>query len=207
MQASPFRATATSVALAALVGTTLLTGCDDSGSEGGSTPTSSASSTTSAPSSPPASSTSASPTSSALGPGLPGVPANARANTEAAAIAFTKHYINQVNHTRMAPKTGVIEPFGLPGCKSCTAFAGSIQYLKENGERYSAPLLLVSRATRITGESGMVIQVGFNATTVPVIGRDGTTSRTQRASADYVAVYFLRWAADGWRVKEIKEAA
>ena len=208
MQSRSVRTAAVAAALSALLGTTLA-GCggdsaDAGGSSSSSAGTPAATSSSAAPSSSAATTTAASPTSTELGPGLPGVPANARANTEAAAIAFAKHYFARLNDLRQHPVAGVIDKYALPGCKSCAGFAGHVAKLAQDGRRNTGPFVRVKNGTRITGESGMAIAVELDQLPVETVDRGGSTTGRLKSAPGMRAIEFLTWTSGGWRVKEIQ---
>ncbi|KNX38864.1 hypothetical protein [Luteipulveratus halotolerans] len=207
MPSRSVRTAAVAAALSALLGTTLA-GCggDSAGagasSAASSTPTASSSSAVASSSA--TTSTAASPTSTKLGPGLPGVPADARANTEAAAIAFVKHYFTQINATGRQPRTGVLEPYGLPGCKSCTAYAGNVQGLVKKKQHNSGDAAIVHHVNRIAGEAGMVIRAEFDQAAIDVVENGGNVSYRYPLVKNAAGVFFLTWGGQGWRIAKIQ---
>ncbi|MDE9367248.1 hypothetical protein PZ938_16635 [Luteipulveratus sp. YIM 133132] len=197
--------TTAAAAVLAVASAGVLSGCGGDDAKAGGSPTAASSlSTASMASSSATPSTSSAPSSSALGPGLPGVPANARANTTDAAIAFTQHYFGLVNRVRMQPKSGSFDGYGLPSCKSCAALNKSAHSLAENGQRLSSPLFGLTAVSRIAGETGMALRVNYDQPKVSVIEADGTSSRSEDAKAGASAVVFLQWSPAGWRISKIQ---
>lgn len=205
MQARSWRTSTSAAVLAAVVGSVALAGCggdepDDALTSAAQPSSTLATSTTTAPAS---TSTTAS-TTAAQGPGLPGVPANARTNSPEAAAAFVRHYIDQVNAIGQAPRKGVLEKFGLPGCKACAAFSGTVSGLVDHSSRYSGPTMDVQVARQVVGESGMAIQVQYDQPAVSILGQDGQASQKLPATVGESGVFLLQWSGAGWRVQEIK---
>ncbi|MDF8265163.1 DUF6318 family protein [Luteipulveratus flavus] len=198
--------TAAAAAVLAVACAGALSGCGGDADAGGSpTAPSSSSSTplaTSTSTAVPASS--AAPTSSALGPGLPGVPPDARANTEPAAIAFAKHYYDQLNRVRMSPSAGLLDGYGLGTCKPCSGFAANVKKMASSGERNSGPAVRVLDARRLTAERGMIIQVDIDQEPVSVLARDGSVVRSYQSVKGVQTVVFLTWSDGGWRIANIQ---
>ncbi|MDF8265182.1 hypothetical protein [Luteipulveratus flavus] len=199
--------TTAAAAVLAVASAGVLSGCGGDDAKAGGSPTAaSSSSTASTASSSAAPATSSAPSSSALGPGLPGVPANARANTTDAAIAFTKHYIQKMVQVGAKPQKGVIEPYGLAGCKACDGYSDYIGRLIQDRQHESGAVITIVDGERITGEKGVVVRTTFDQSTYRIVGSDGSAVRTVQKQR-FGVVYFLRWTAGGWRVAESKSTS
>jgi hypothetical protein len=58
------------------------------------------------------------------------VPAEARANTPAGAIAFAKHFFGLVNRAYTTPQAGLLPPLSTANCKTCAAFESTAARLR-----------------------------------------------------------------------------
>ncbi|WP_425460982.1 hypothetical protein [Leekyejoonella antrihumi] len=119
-------------------------------------------------------------------------------------MAFTKHYIDNVNKTGLHPKIGVLEALAAPTCKTCNNLADSVTTLVSSKQHYSAEVEIIRSAHRVTGEPGMVIEVLVDQPEISVLNQNGSTSRSVPSTINSGLVFFLDWTKAGWRVHEIK---
>jgi len=164
--------------------------------------------------SPPPSSTSAPPSSASasssatLGPGAPGVPANARANTEAAAIAFVKYYEKVSGDLRVHPKTGVFPTMSLPSCKTCVQLEDLMKKMVRKGHHYPHPPSRVTKVERLLPTEGMWIWVWWDQV-IPTDTLDASNNVVEadngsEGTKNLAFVYDVKWTAGGWKIATIK---
>ncbi len=115
-----------------------LVGCTSSPAESGSTsgPTGGATSV-------PATSTATSPSSGTATGSATGtlaypadVPAEARVNSPAGAMAFARHFFAQANLAYTSPRSGLLPPLSTSNCKTCAAFEATASRYVREGLRY-----------------------------------------------------------------------
>jgi hypothetical protein len=67
------------------------------------------------------------------------IPKAARAHTPQGAEAFARFYLEQVNKAWMVPDPELIRPYAQPGCKTCSNFTKTAEWLRREQLRYSGP--------------------------------------------------------------------
>ena len=64
------------------------------------------------------------------------VPAEARVNSPAGAMAFARHFFAQANLAYTSPRSGVLPPLSTSNCKTCAAFEATASRYVREGLRY-----------------------------------------------------------------------
>ena len=191
--------------LAAAVGLALLAGCGQTvepspppTSEDALTTTSAAADETEA-----APTTEAPETEEPEAEGPPEMPDEATEQTEAGAEAFALHYIDLINYKGMHPQTGLLEPLGADGCKSCANHEETVQYSVEHSEVLSAPLWSPNdtKATLFAADDA-VVHVDVKQHALEVL--DASGSAVDKVPAGNYELVFELQPADPWRIKSIK---
>ena len=184
-----------------------LVGCTSSPAESGSTsgPTGGATSV-------PATSTATSPSSGTATGSATGtlaypadVPAEARVNSPAGAMAFARYFFAQVNKAYTTPQAGLIAPLSTANCKTCAAAEqNAIDYLA-SGRRYDRDALAVLEVS-INPETlaqGHTIDVAAHQLPARIINTSGATTEQIK---DVKAVFVLRVirVGEAWRIDSVK---
>jgi Family of unknown function (DUF6318) len=147
--------------------------------------------------------TTASPTPVPLPP-PPALPAVARENTKAGAVAFAQHYVDLVNH---AAATGEVLPlyrFSSATCKSCSTAAATIEGIYGGGGAI--------RQYRWTLRRYNTIQTGHSREWLVVLGirssphtvNDPTVDQSRRlAGGNFAISMYVKWNRSGWTVSRM----
>ena len=183
--------------LAALAVAASVAGCSDAGSElvGAPVASSVASSTrppaSTVPSAPPSVSPSASPSYQ--------VPAAARAQSEAGAIAFVKFYFDQMNKAWMGPDTKLLPPLSDPECQSCAAMQDRAAAFVTAGDRLDRPiakvLSTVTRDGAPPGQLFLVVRIRQNE--ARTLDDQGVSKDVQERSERTRQIAVI-WKEDRW---------
>jgi hypothetical protein len=64
------------------------------------------------------------------------VPAEARVNSPAGAMAFARHFFAQANLAYTSPRSGLLPPLSTSNCKTCAAFEATASRYVREGLRY-----------------------------------------------------------------------
>ena len=75
------------------------------------------------------------------------VPAEARVNSPAGAMAFARHFFAQVNKAYTTPQAGLIAPLSTANCKSCAAYEKHAADYVGRAVRYDRPAIVVQEIT------------------------------------------------------------
>jgi hypothetical protein len=133
------------------------------------------------------------------------VPAEARANTPAGAIAFAKHFFGQVNKAYTTPQAGLIAPLSDLNCLSCASFADNADGYTRLGQRYSVEPIQVIEATtaKESPSSGGSVDVVLKQRAAKLIDPVGTVldTFTEKQGAFLVQ---LQHRTEGWIVQKIQ---
>lgn len=192
------------VIVAAAVGLALLAGCGDPvepspppTSEDALTTTSDAATETEA-----APTTEAPQTEEPEAQGPPEMPEEATEQTEAGAEAFALHYIDLINYTGMHPETGLLEPLGADGCKSCANHEESVTYGVEEGDYLQSATFLADDADVLVTDNAARVSVPIEQQAQSYLN-DGVAIDRKLEAAEATLVFRLAWD-DGWQVSEIQ---
>lgn len=120
-------------------------GCTNSPAGPVSTTSATASGVTITPAPPTSAPRTTSATASAVYPA--DVPAEARVNSPAGAMAFARYFFAQVNKAYTTPQAGLIAPLSTPNCKSCAAYEKHAADYVGRSLRYDRPAIAVQEIT------------------------------------------------------------
>jgi len=179
------------VAVVAAVGLGL-TGCSDPGTPSDTLPT--------------AVSTSASPTLEPLGPADFPVPADAREQTEAGAVAAAEYYFGLLNYTQAIPTGQPLREFS-DGCADCESIAASQDQDAVDGVAIQGGQFTVASAAAEIVESGsanVAVRIDRDASAAVSAGGTSIEGRSGPAATLSGGV-LLRWdgVRDVWVVTQI----
>jgi hypothetical protein len=133
------------------------------------------------------------------------VPAEARVNSPAGAMAFARYFFAQVNKAYTTPQAGLIAPLSTANCKTCAAAEqNAIDYLA-SGRRYDRDALAVLEVS-INPETlaqGHTIDVAAHQLPARIINTSGATTEQIK---DVKAVFVLRVirVGEAWRIDSVK---
>ena len=133
------------------------------------------------------------------------VPAEARVNSPAGAMAFARYFFAQVNKAHTTPQAGLIAPLSTANCKTCAAAEqNAIDYLA-SGRRYDRDALAVLEVS-INPETlaqGHTIDVAAHQLPARIINTSGATTEQIK---DVKAVFVLRVirVGEAWRIDSVK---
>jgi hypothetical protein len=190
-----------------------LVGCTSgpagSGLTGSSTVSGSAASTTTGSSSTSSVTSSATSTTGATLTYPADVPAEARVNSPAGAMAFARYFFAQVNKAYTTPQAGLIAPLSTANCKSCAAFEKTAGDFVVDGQRYDRQALEVLE-TSLSPEPApagtLIIDVVAKQFPAKVITGSGSIVRTITERQGIFVVRLAR--GDGvWTVDSIQVQA
>lgn len=179
---------------AVLAGGITVAGCGGDQSAGSSSPTSSAASPSVSATKPPASpsvSPSASPSYS--------VPAAARVQSEAGAIAFVKFFWSEVNRSWMEPSSNVLPVLSDPHCAACSGLQERAEALVADRQRYDAAPATVRSLTQLEGAppGQMFFTMALHQNAARTIDSNGKTVDTAIAK-DSTRRIAVIWKAERW---------
>jgi hypothetical protein len=187
-----------------------LVGCTSSpagsGSTGSSTVSGSAASTTTGSSSTSSVTSSATSTTGATLTYPADVPAEARVNSPAGAMAFARYFFAQVNKAYTTPQAGLIRPLSDATCLSCASFADNADGYVQKSQRYSTDpirILEVSVAPDPEPQDGRLVDLVARQQKATLIDFAG---RVQDSFSEKEGVFLinLRWSGQGWFVRKIQ---
>ena len=186
-----------------------LVGCTSgpagSGLTGSSTVSGSAASTTTGSSSTSSVTSSATSTTGATLTYPADVPAEARVNSPAGAMAFARYFFAQVNKAYTTPQAGLIAPLSTANCKTCAAAEQNASDYLASGRRYDRDALAVLEVS-INPETlaqGHTIDVAAHQLPARIINTSGATTEQIK---DVKAVFVLRVirVGEAWRIDSVK---
>jgi hypothetical protein len=134
------------------------------------------------------------------------VPAEARANTPAGAIAFAKHFFGLVNRAYTTPQAGLLTPLSTANCKTCAAFESTAADFVAQSQRYdrAAVSILEVAIDSDPPPAGMtLVDVVVDQLPAKVIDSKGSTV-TAITGRRGVFVVQLQFAPAGWAVDTIQ---
>ena len=127
------------------------------------------------------------------------VPAAARVQSEAGAVAFVKFYFDQMNKAWMGPDTNLLLPLSDPGCKSCANLQDEAATLRKDGERLDRPAVTVLAVdVRPDAPPGQVFLVArLRQNDAQRVDRQGVVKAAMEASEGTRQVAVI-WKEDRW---------
>jgi len=134
------------------------------------------------------------------------VPPEARVNSDAGAIAFTRHFFAQVNKAYTTPQSGLISPLSTPNCKSCASNEATSANLAKDGRRYDGPaieLQEVSIHPEPAGPDRALLMVTARQLPAKIIDRSGSVDSTLDAKLGLLVVQ-LQYDKNAWKCDSIK---
>ncbi len=179
-------------------------GCTNSPAGPVSTTSATASGVTITPAPPTSAPRTTSATASAVYPA--DVPAEARVNSPAGAMAFARYFFAQVNKAYTTPQAGLIRPLADPTCLSCASFAENADVYVQKGQRYSTEpirVLEVTPAPDAGPADGRLIDVVARQQKATLLD---ATGRPQDTFSEKEGIFLvnLRWSEDRWYVRKIQ---
>ena len=135
--------------------------------------------------------------------GPTGVPAAARAHTDAGRIAFATYYVQQINETGKHPKAGVLEPLALPTCKSCTNYSGTVRELVSGKTRYTGDSFQIVDTVFPEVANHDVVEVTCEGLRLQEVDGQGRVVQTYPKDGRGGLVFYIAWS-HSWKVSEIK---
>lgn len=137
------------------------------------------------------------------------VPAEARVNSPAGAIAFARHFFAQVNKAYTTPQAGLIAPLSTSNCKSCDAFERTAQGFVLDGQRYdhiALEVLETSLNPDTTLPLSTSVDVVAHQFAAKVVNNSGATVRTVTERRGIFVVRLTRpagiWVVDSIQVQQ-----
>lgn len=202
------------VIFAVALGLGLLAGCDN-GAEPAPPPTSQDALTTAtvepAPQDEVEATTDAAPATSEAAPttaepteeagGAPEMPDEAKEQTEAGAEAFALHYLDLINYTGMHPETGLLEPLGAEGCKSCDNHEDAVAYGVEHGDYLEQDTFTLDTPMTIFTEDSARVAIPA-VQQAQTFYRDGQEIDREIEQEEASLIVRVVWDG-GWKVSEI----
>ena len=134
------------------------------------------------------------------------VPAEARVNSPAGAMAFARYFFAQVNKAYTTPQAGLIRPLSDATCLSCASFADNADGYVQKSQRYSTDpirILEVSVAPDPEPQDGRLVDLVARQQKATLIDFAG---RVQDSFSEKEGVFLinLRWSGQGWFVRKIQ---
>ena len=189
-------------ATAGLLGACTTTGAGPTPTAGGSASGSSQSSGSTPSSAVPTTS----PSNSAALPYPTDVPAEARANTEAGAIAFARHFFAQLNKAYTTPRAGLIAPLSTSTCKSCAAYEEHASTYITQHAHYNMDALQVKSAS-VSSDTDpaatLVLDVAIRQLPARLINAQGATVEEYDDQQATLVLYVVR-SGDKWLANSVK---
>jgi hypothetical protein len=105
----------------------------------------------------PSPSRSPSPTATSTTPTPPALPAAAKKNTKAGAIAFVRHYVEVLNYAQESGDVEAIRELSSTACETCKSVAGVISDLYERGGTVKGGERTVGRHVAQRGSGGWLV--------------------------------------------------
>jgi hypothetical protein len=135
------------------------------------------------------------------------IPTAARAHTPQGAEAFARFYLEQVNEAWMAPDPELIRPYALESCKTCANMVETAEWLLQQHYRYDGAPSDIGPSIPLpkSSQDRVFIDVSTNQLERKIVDEDGGVAEevSFARSASQVEV---RWLAESWQVREIKES-
>lgn len=136
----------------------------------------------------------------------PQIPAAAREQTEAGAIAFTQYFFDQVNVAWTEPRAGLIASLSDPKCQFCKASENDAAFLVDERQRYEGPPAELLEIEAIVGapEGQQFLAIKLEQKGVRIVDSSGAVvGSDKRLVVDrYVA---LVWSEGRWVTLEVEK--
>jgi hypothetical protein len=138
----------------------------------------------------------------------PVIPAAARVQTEAGAIAYARFFFDQFNIAWTEPRAGLIASLSSRECVFCQTTEETAVFLVEEKERYGSPPMKVLKAEAISGapEGQQFLVVQIEQKRADILDAEGNVVDTdaRKVFERYVVV---AWSADRWLLFEVEKTA
>ncbi len=134
------------------------------------------------------------------------MPAAAKVKSKAGAIAFARHYLEQVSAAWTTPDASLIRDLGADPCEACAFFVKTAVDLQAKGQRYSSTVLRVGKvdSTEIAGNRA-IVNLELTQLRSSVVDSSGKVVLTDSAKELKRRVQ-LGWKAGRWAVEEVSES-
>lgn len=144
--------------------------------------------------------------SPSVSPTGPEIPAAAREQTEAGAIAYTKFFFEQFNRAWTEPRAGLIESLSARECVFCKTTEETAAFLVGAGERYQSRPMEVLSAEAIVGapEGRQFLVVNIEQKRVDIVNAAGNVVDTD-ARKVFERYVVLSWSTDHWLMFEVEK--
>ena len=151
-------------------------------------------------------STSPNPTAS-VDPVIAKIPAAARHETEAGAVAFARYFFDSLNRAATAANPAMLDGLFESGCATCVAMSDSVSDLQRAGQHHSGPTI---RILRVSTESFVpekrVVVIDVDQAAVDVLNNTGKrVDRTLAAKGSFAMT--LNFARNHWTVARLQTVA
>ncbi len=119
--------------------------------------------------------------------------------------AFARHYLKVVNRAFATGEVGELKSFSASGCKTCANWLDNIERVYGAGGSIEGGQLEVLGSDAADPEDAEVVNVDVDSKVSKQIDMDSTGKVLQEYPQESGRlVLSLRWADDGWQVREIK---
>ena len=149
---------------------------------------------------------SVSPSASPTGPTVPALPSAAREHTKAGAIAFVRHYIDQINYAQATGDAGALRQVGSKSCSSCNKIARFVTRLYSSGGSFRGGhtrVVAVLDALSPAQYGDFVVDIEIEIAP-SVVRRDGSKQRAH-GGRNTLSVFPV-WTSAGWKVEQWSRA-
>ncbi|MBK7609766.1 MAG: hypothetical protein IPJ15_00140 [Actinomycetales bacterium] len=134
------------------------------------------------------------------------VPAEARVNSPAGAMAFARYFFAQVNKAYTTPQAGLIAPLSTANCKTCATYEGnSLKYVQLHQRHTLEPVQVteVSIAPDTPDDVTRTVDVVFVQRPSQIVDSVGAVVETLKSRQAIFAVDLV-WDGSLWRVSGIQ---
>ena len=134
------------------------------------------------------------------------VPAEARVNSPAGAMAFARYFFAQVNKAYTTPQAGLIAPLSTARCKTCATYEGnSLKYVQLHQRHTLEPVQVteVSIAPDTPDDVTRTVDVVFVQRPSQIVDSVGAVVETLKSRQAIFAVDLV-WDGSLWRVSGIQ---
>lgn len=138
----------------------------------------------------------------------PEIPAAAREQTEAGAIAFAKFFFDQFNIAWTEPRAGLIESLSDPECQFCRKSEESALGFVADGQRYAAAPVEVRDVEPIAGAPNgqQFLAATFEQKASRIVDSSGVVIKPVKAQVGERYVVLV-WADGRWWLREMERIA
>jgi len=122
------------------------------------------------------------------------IPAAARPETEAGAVAFVQYFLDQVNTAFVRPEPSALEDLYEATCKACAAFRQGAKELEAEGVRHQGVSVSTTEAhIDEYSDRRRTVAIGVVQNSVPVVTINGKKVRsTEAGSGTFLATLDFR---------------